>query len=104
MAQHLLTPAQHGSALRAALGDDVLLRLPENPTTGYRWVFSLPAGLSQVADDYAAAGSAPGSGGERVLHLRAAAPGQHVVTAVLNRAWDTGAAPQGSFSATVEVG
>lgn len=104
MAEHLLTPAQHGGSLRAAVGDDLLLRLPENPTTGYRWAFSLPAGLSPVADDYTAAGSAPGGGGERVLRLRATTPGRHAITAALQRSWDAGGAPQASFSATVEVG
>jgi inhibitor of cysteine peptidase len=103
MAQHLLTQAQHGGALHAAVGDDVLLRLPENPTTGYRWEFSLPAGLSQAADDFAAAGGAPGGGGERVVRLQATAPGRHTVTAALRRSWDAGGPPQASFSATIEV-
>ncbi|MFT7724793.1 MAG: protease inhibitor I42 family protein [Roseateles sp.] len=103
MAEHLLTQAQHGGALRATVGDDVLLRLPENPTTGYRWELAVPPGLSLLADEQVPAGSAPGGGGERVLRLRAIAPGCHAVNAALRRAWAPDDTPPSSFSATLEV-
>ena len=107
MSEHLLTPAQHGGSVRAALGDTLLLRLPENPTTGYRWQFELPAGLGVSSDDFVMATSAAGAGGERTLRLLASAPGLHRLAAALRRPWETsgaaGGEPAGLFVVTITV-
>lgn len=42
--------AQDGE-VRVALGDDVVVRLPENATTGYRWQVETLDGALRVATD-----------------------------------------------------
>jgi predicted secreted protein len=77
--------------------DEVVLRLAENPTTGYRWVVtqSGTGQLDVLEDRYGpgAASAAPGAGGERVVRLVARRPGDVRLEAVLARAWESGQAP-----------
>lgn len=37
MAEVLLTKSDNGRTIDAAVGDSLLVKLPENPTTGFRW-------------------------------------------------------------------
>ena len=76
-----------------AVGDRLRIRLPENPTTGYRWQLSLAdsGGLCLVNDGFepGSASPLPGSSGHRVFELEARARGDVRVTAVNKRAWET---------------
>ena len=103
MHEHLLTQAEHGGSVRVAIGDTILVRLHESPTTGYRWQFELPAALSLSADDFVVAGVAAGAGGERVIRLLASAPGCHELRATLRRSWLPDAEPSARFAVTVDV-
>lgn len=62
-----LGEADAGRTIPVTPGQRVVLRLPENPTTGYRW--SVPAGIDVVADTYESGGTQAGAGGQRVLTL-----------------------------------
>lgn len=82
-----------GEAPRSlANGEQVVIRLPENPTTGYRWQFTQSgAGELAVVDDRFVpdgAEGAPGAGGQRLLRLQARRPGATKLEAVLRRQWD----------------
>jgi len=68
-----LTEADSGRSLAVAPGTQVVLRLPENPTTGYRW--QVPPGVTVASDEFLAVGAdaGAGAGGERVLTLVALA-------------------------------
>lgn len=78
-----------------AAGQQVVVRLPENPTTGYRW--AQPAGVEVVADEFHPPGSsAMGAGGERVFTL-AAFPAAGEVRFELKRPWGSGA-PERTFT------
>jgi inhibitor of cysteine peptidase len=103
MAEHQLNATHGGCSMQAAVGDTLVVRLPENPTTGHQWQFALPAGLSVLADEMAAAGGTPGAAGERMLRLRADAPGRHALSAQLRRSWEAGAPPTAQFAVTVDV-
>jgi inhibitor of cysteine peptidase len=76
MAEVELTSADHGATISIQLADEVVLRLPENPTTGFRWELE-PEDLVEVVDDTFELDDDPllGSGGTRVLRLRAAKRG-----------------------------
>jgi inhibitor of cysteine peptidase len=76
MAQVELTSADHGATISIQLADEVLLRLPENPTTGFRWELE-PEALVEIIGDTFELADEPllGSGGTRVLRLRAAKTG-----------------------------
>jgi predicted secreted protein len=103
MAEIVVNQAQNGGAVSAAAGDTVVLRLAENPTTGYRWQLDSATGLMLSADEFSSVSAAPGAGGERRLCFVAPAPGTFQIQASLRRAWEAGAAPQAQFRVTVQV-
>ena len=68
-----------------------MLRLPENPTTGYRWELSVSAGLSVVDDTYVSSdtsGRLMGAGGNRVWKIAVSGKGTRSVRAVYRRSWE----------------
>jgi len=78
-----------------ARGQQVVVRLPENPTTGYRW--EPPADVEVVSDEFhPAAGTGIGAGGERVFTLAARAPTAEVRFALM-RPWG-GGSPERVFT------
>ncbi len=101
MAEIVLTQAHRGQKVQARPGDVVVIRLAENPTTGYRW--EVTDGPVLCGDEFAGAGGAPGAGGERVLRFSVAGPGTTWFSAVLRRQWVTDAVPQARFDVTIEA-
>jgi inhibitor of cysteine peptidase len=92
-----------GKRIRVRVGDVLEVRLPENPTTGYRWDFVAPGNLSVVSDELAAQpGGGIGAGGERVVRFRATAPGETRVEAANQRSWARGPALD-TFGVDVDV-
>ena len=81
--------------LRLPQGDVLLIRLPENPTTGYRWQFSQSgSGALQVSEDRFEAhphsdAAAPGANGLRVIRFNATQRGQVRVEASEQRSWQS---------------
>jgi inhibitor of cysteine peptidase len=70
-------------------GDLVTVRLPENPTTGYRWEADYDQARLRLADDRFDGASAPrGSGGERVLVFEALHPGTASIRLGKKRVWE----------------
>lgn len=88
-----LTEADAGGEHALGIGEEVVLRLPENRTTGYRWLVSAPDGVQVEDGGYEPAPSgAPGAGGVRTFRLRATAPGAHRVAAGRRRSWESAGA------------
>jgi predicted secreted protein len=79
------------SDVHVSLGDEVVVQLPENATTGYLWsVQRVDAGLEVTGNEYEAPGSPlPGAGGKRVVRLRPTAAGEGLVQLVLKRPWES---------------
>ena len=73
--------------------DELLIRLAENPTTGYRWqVTQSGNGELELVDDrfVASAGDAiPGAGGHRVVRFVGRKPGNVQIEAVERRSWES---------------
>jgi inhibitor of cysteine peptidase len=111
---------QSGSTVQASVGDEILVRVPEMPTTGYAWtVTTVDPALRLVESAYvphdggvAAGGPGdlipggpgdpmPGGGGERVIRLRAAAAGQAMAELALKRPWETAPAERFTLHANV---
>ncbi len=88
-----LSESDSGGEWSAAVGDDLVIRLTENRTTGYRWYLSAPEGTFAVIDDtyQAAEPGLPGAPGVRTVRLRATHPGSHELTAASRRPWEPGA-------------
>ncbi|MGW3121788.1 protease inhibitor I42 family protein [Streptomyces sp. NPDC001107] len=95
--------AQDGE-VRMGLGDDLVVRLAENATTGYRWhVEGIEGGLEVAASDYAPPGElAPGAGGTRVLRLRPTKAGEGRLELVLRQPWGHDVADRYALRVTVE--
>jgi inhibitor of cysteine peptidase len=93
-----------GERVHVRVGDEVVLRLPENPSTGYRWQLEPPHGSLELADDayVRPRDGAVGSGGERHFTLRATNSGQAEIQLRLARSWERQAIRQGSVAVTIE--
>ena len=87
-----LTESDSGGERSAAVGDDLVIRLTENRTTGYRWYLSAPGDAFAVVDDTCqpAEPGLPGAPGVRTMRLRATRPGSYEVTAASRRSWEPG--------------
>jgi inhibitor of cysteine peptidase len=72
------------------LGDELVLRLQERPTTGYRWAVDSidPEVLRMAGSSFRPSSSGVGAGGERFLTFVAAATGSTVLQLKLWRAWE----------------
>lgn len=83
------------ATVEAGVGDEVVLRLPENATTGYVWsVQSMGDGLTLVDDTMVPGGDAPGAAGARVMRIRVAGAGSTEVVLHLGRPWELGPAEE----------
>ena len=92
-----------GEEVDASSGDRIVVQIPENATTGYRWVVGeLPDELELEADELVPPDTArPGAGGERRLTLVATQPGQARVRLTLEQPWEGEAADQFELLVTV---
>ena len=85
-----LTEADNGRAVHVRQGDVVVVRLRENPTTGYRWtVDEGESSLIKVHQpEYAGPGtSKAGGSGEVTWRIEATAPGTVEIRLKLSRSW-----------------
>jgi inhibitor of cysteine peptidase len=96
---------QSGSQVKVAVGDEIVVRIPEIPTSGYAWsVSSVDPQLQVVSDAFVADGGelpAPGAGGQHVVRLRAQSAGHARAVLVLKRPWESSASQTFSVGATI---
>jgi len=90
MARTFLREPDDGTTITVVVGDEVVLDLAENPTTGYRWeVESQGSVLTSSPSTYESnANVAIGGGGRRQIPLLAAQSGETVIRVRLRRTWD----------------
>jgi inhibitor of cysteine peptidase len=81
-----------GSLVRVPVGTLLDVRVPENPTTGYRWAVVGEDGEEEavlpLAEDSYEGGGAVGSSGTRLLRFRASRPGRASLHLVHRRPWE----------------
>lgn len=98
-----LGPADAGTHRSVQVGDRTEVRLPENPTTGYRW--QIPSDDSRfrlVEDRFEGAQSPRGAGGVRVLVFDAVRSGSASLRLVKCRSWESGN-PLEKFAVDLDV-
>jgi len=104
----LLSEADNGKTVVVNAGQEVVVTLRGNPTTGYGWeVKDLDADfLAQVGETEFRSDNAgrPGSGGTMALTFKALKPGSAALTLVYRRSWETGVAPLDSYRINVRIG
>jgi inhibitor of cysteine peptidase len=105
MAEIVVGEGHNGGTISAKTGDRIVIRLPENPTTGFRWQAE-PANLEVLelqSDEFAqAASAAMGSGGVRILQYLARGAGNTSIALRLGRPWEANA-PRSQFTIGVAV-
>lgn len=89
MAIYRLSQSDRGRTVLVRKGDEIVVTLPENPTTGFRWKMELTGKVLQPLDSpvFLPAGPGIGSGGGRTFTLVANDVGESVITFKLRRAW-----------------
>jgi inhibitor of cysteine peptidase len=103
MAELQIDKSRNGGRATIQVGDVVVLCLPENPTTGFRWQL-LPLDGSAIqleSDSFELATSALGRGGTRRLKFTAVNNGSCVLQLQYRRSWEQRAVE--SFAMTIEV-
>jgi inhibitor of cysteine peptidase len=102
-----LTASDNGQKISLFAGQELVIQLPGNPSTGYTWeAKNLDAGMFQQVGEavFAASNSnLVGSGGTLTLTFRVLKTGSAALTLVYHRSWETGVAPLQTFSITAVV-
>lgn len=99
-----LTEAEDGHEVVLAVGDELVVLLDENPTTGYRWAVTCAEGFELAEDSYEPAQPmAFGSGGRRELHFRATAAGRAELELSHRQEWEGEGSARGHFRARALV-
>lgn len=95
-----------GKAISLKVGDKLVVNVAENPSTGYAWkTTSRPSFLTQVSTKYTptpVAEGVAGSGGRRVITLKAVRKGKGTLKLVYRRSFDPSADDQ-RFTVKVTV-
>jgi len=102
----VLTEADNEKALSVASGETLVINLPENPTTGYRWQLdSLDSRLIDVAGDsyIPSQGAKIGGGGTRTFTLHALSSGTVRISLKLKREWEPADTYASHFAIIVDV-
>jgi inhibitor of cysteine peptidase len=98
-----LGPADAGTHRSARVGDRAEVRLPENPTTGYRWQIASDDSRLRLVDDRFEGAQAPrGAGGVRVLVFEAVQAGSASLRLTKSRSWESGK-PIEEFAVDLDV-
>ena len=104
----LLDEAQEGRQIISRLRDEIHVRLPETPSSGYVWDLVDPAAdvIEVIADRFETADDDEdriGAAGIRHLWLRVVAPGSGRIRLELKRPWQADATPVRIFQATLDA-
>lgn len=101
----IVTIADTGGTRAMKVGDSLVLELPENPSSGYRWtlegideprVLVVDAGFRSASDQ-------PGAGGVATWTLQATAPGKTTVRLKRWRHWEGDSSIVERFAVTLDI-
>lgn len=106
MSVMMLTQADNGKSVTMGLGEKIVLRLNENPTTGFQW--ALEQGNDEIVElvesDYIQAPSpGVGAGGQHIWTFKAKKSGSARIALKLWRAWEGDKSITERFEATIHV-
>jgi inhibitor of cysteine peptidase len=101
--------AQSGTKVELASGQDLVVRLPSNPTTGYRWIYIEPQDAVLRVDgpstyEAQTAGGVAGAGGTEIWKLAPLKQGQQQLRFEYRRPWEQDIAPSqvATYAVTVK--
>jgi inhibitor of cysteine peptidase len=100
----LLTSADNGQMVSFPQGASGELRLPESPTTGYRWTLeSAPPNLTLGEGEFTPVQPTPGGGGERRWPFQARSHGVATLALKRWRDWEGEASVIERFQVTLRI-
>ncbi len=101
----VLTETDNGTIVESHVGAEVVLRLPENTSTGYRWeVEDIDANLVDVQEGkYLPMSSAVGSSGEAQWVVRVKATGETQIKLKRWRRWEGESSVRERFEFTLRI-
>lgn len=104
MATVIATAKDNGGTLHAHVGDELLVRLPEAPGTGFRWQIDVsPVNLSLRHDAFDPIGSGVGGQGTRTFAFHAQSSGSAQLGLKRWREWEGDKSVAERFDAAVHV-
>ena len=102
-----LTAANNGQNITLFAGQELVITLDGNPTTGYTWeAKDLDASMFKQVGEATFTASNPnlvGSGGTQTVNIRVLKSGSAALTLVYHRTWETAVAPLHTYSITAIV-
>jgi inhibitor of cysteine peptidase len=102
----MLTEENSGQSIDINTGQQLVISLEGNPTTGYTWeVGSMDeAVLKQIGEpEFKSSSGALGAGGVMILQFQAISEGDTALRLVYHRPWEQGIAPEKTFEVNVVV-
>jgi predicted secreted protein len=82
--QLALNSKDNGATIKASEGDTIVLKLDENPTTGYHWVIAFSGGLGVASNEYkqqSGTQNLVGAGGTHTWNVDVTGSGAQTITA-----------------------
>jgi inhibitor of cysteine peptidase len=100
-----LGKADAGQVRDAVVGDEITLRLAENPSTGFRWTEPEhdPTVLKYLGSEYQSGGIRPGAAGTRIMRFRAVTPGRTRIRLRSVRPTVPGAPGESDYEVSINV-
>jgi predicted secreted protein len=92
-----------GDAISVATGDEFVIALPANPSTGYSWTARDDPDVAFVSSRQVSGGSQPGASGTQELTFRAEQPGTSTFELAYARSFEKGVPPAKTAEFAVTV-
>jgi inhibitor of cysteine peptidase len=87
----------------ATVGEEFIIALEANPTTGYRWEPEYDRSLVRLVDrEFSTAGTGVGSAGSECFRWLALAKGIAPLRFIYKRQWETAAADEAAFRVSID--
>ncbi|HSE24369.1 MAG TPA: protease inhibitor I42 family protein [Pyrinomonadaceae bacterium] len=84
------------------VGDDFVIELEANPTTGYEWQLEFDSGmLTLLNQQFKPKSAGVGAGGMQHSRFRASTPGQTRIRAIYKRSWEANSLEEHTFIVNV---
>ncbi len=105
-----ITEADNGNTIHIKEGQTFIIKLNENPSTGYSWELSLSKGLGLLSDKYNSPESSKkggkfviGAAGYHSWEIKAVAKGSQQVNGIYKRSWEPETDEEKTFKLNVVV-